>query len=233
MLEMKSIHVGYDGKSIVKNVSLSVERNEIVCLIGHNGAGKSTLLKSIFGLASTLEGEIFYDNEKINHLLPSELLERGVSFVPQGNRVFSDLTVLECLEVSGIPLSDKSMVEKRVDNVLSRFPKLKSRLHQRAETLSGGEKQMVALGSALMLSPQLLLLDEPSLGLSPDLVSETLKNIQRINADLETAVLIVEQKVREVLQIADRVYVLRNGQVTFDGPASDLMDESKLREVYL
>ena len=161
------------------------------------------------------------------------LLRAGAAYVPQGNRVFTDLSVRENLEMGGVTQRNKQQLNDGIQRAFTLFPDLKPRLRQRAGTLPGGEKQMLVLANALLLSPRLLLLDEPSLGLAPPLVSEALGRIQQIARDNEVAVLIVEQKVREVLKIAQRVYVLRNGGVSFEGPTDELKDEPKLREVYL
>jgi branched-chain amino acid transport system ATP-binding protein len=160
-------------------------------------------------------------------------LRSGVAYVPQGNRVFTDLTVRENLEIGGVTLSNKESVQAGIQRVFALFPLLEGKLKQRAGSLSGGEKQMLALSNALVLSPKLLLLDEPSLGLAPPLVSEALNRIQQISRDSGVTVLIVEQKVREVLKIAQRVVVLRTGRVSFDGLAKELRDDSKLRDVFL
>jgi branched-chain amino acid transport system ATP-binding protein len=224
---------GYGKKQVLNGVSLEVSSGEIVALIGHNGAGKSTLLKAVFGLIPIWQGRVHLDGRAWPKLVPRELLRAGVAYVPQGNRVFTDLTVRENLEMGGVTLPDKQRLMEGMERVFALFPGLRERLKQRAGTLSGGEKQMLALGNALILSPKLLLLDEPSLGLAPPLVSEALGRIQQISRDSGVTVLIVEQKVREVLKIARRVYVLRNGRVSFTGQADDLKDETKLREVYL
>jgi len=202
-------------------------------MIGHNGAGKSTLLKAIFGMLPIWQGRLRLDGKEIPRPVPRALLVNGVAYVPQGNRVFTDLTVRENLEMGGVTIPNKSRLRTSVDRVLSLFPALQSRLRQRAGTLSGGEKQMVALAMGLMTSPRLLLLDEPSLGLAPPLVALAMSHIQRVNRDSHVSVLIVEQKVREVLKIAHRVYVLRNGEVSFTGPSASLRDEARLREVFL
>jgi branched-chain amino acid transport system ATP-binding protein len=174
-----------------------------------------------------------FDGKQVPLPKPRELLRRGMAYVPQGNRVFTDLTMHENLETGGITLSGKQQRRAGMERVFTLFPVLKLRLKQRAGTLSGGEKQMLVLGNAVILSPKLLLLDEPSLGLAPPLVSEALGRIQQINRGSSVAVLIVEQKVREVLKIARRVYVLRTGRVSFTGPAEALHEGAKLKEVHL
>ena len=194
---------------------------------------KSTLLKAIFGLIRVWSGQVYLDGQAQAMLVPRELLRAGVAYVPQGNRVFADLTVYENLEMGGVTLPSKERLGEGMEPVFGLFPTLKDRLKQRAETLSGGEKQMVALANALILSPRVLLLDEPSLGLAPPLLSAALGQIQQISRESGMTVLIVEQKVREVLKIAQRVYVVRDGRVSFSGPAEALNDEAKLREVYL
>jgi ABC-type branched-subunit amino acid transport system ATPase component len=225
--------VGYGKRQVLKGVSIGVSPGEIVALIGHNGAGKSTLLKAIFGLIPIRQGHLMLDGQTLQFPNPRRLLHAGVAYVPQGNRVFTDLTVRENLEMGGVTLPSKTMINEGIERVFNLFPALKSRLRQRAGTLSGGEKQMLALGNALILSPRMLLLDEPSLGLAPQLVSSALKRIQEVNANANITVLIVEQKVREVLGIAHRAYVLRNGRISFSGSAETLNDETKLRDVYL
>jgi branched-chain amino acid transport system ATP-binding protein len=232
LLKVESLVTGYGKKQVLNGVSLNLAAGEIVALIGHNGAGKSTLLKAVFGLLSIWEGKVTLDGNALNSPNPRRLLRLGVSYIPQGNRVFTDLTVKENLEVAGITLRDKAQLKEGIERVLALFPALLHRLRQRAGTLSGGEKQMLALANGLVVSPRLLLADEPSLGLAPQLVSEALHHILDLNRNHKVTILIVEQKVREVLKIAHRVYVLRNGRISFDGPASAL-DDAKLREVYL
>lgn len=233
ILDVKHLVTGYGKREIVKGVCLDVASSEIVALIGHNGAGKTTLLKAIFGLIPIWNGQLFLYGNTIRSPNPLTMLARGVAYVPQGNRVFTELTVRENLEMGGVTLRSKGKLNEGIERAVGLFPALKPKLTQIAGTLSGGEKQMLALSNALVLSPHLLLLDEPSLGLAPGLVSQTLTRIKEISANSGTAVLIVEQKVREVLKIADRVCVLRNGRISFSGPSKDLMDELKLREVYL
>lgn len=232
LLRVDDLVAGYGNRQVLRRVTLHAARGEIVALIGHNGAGKSTLLKAVFGLLPLWQGQICLDGKSINPLNPRSLLRAGVAYVPQGNRVFADFTVKENLEVAGITLSNKVVLKQHIERVLSLFPQLVPRLHQRACTLSGGEKQMLAMSNALVVGPRLLLADEPSLGLAPPLVSEALSEFQKLSRDFGMTVVIVEQKVREVLKIANRVYVLRNGQVTFEGSTATLDDE-KLRNLYL
>jgi branched-chain amino acid transport system ATP-binding protein len=233
ILKVNELVTGYGKKQVVNGVTLEVASGEIVILIGHNGAGKSTLLKAIFGLLPVWEGQVLLDGEPLRSPNPRQLLCAGVAFVPQGNRVFTDLSVRENLEMGGVTLQNKASLNEGLERVFSLFPALRTRLRQRAGTLSGGEKQMLALASTLILSPRLLLLDEPSLGLAPPLVAEALGRIQQINHDSKISILIVEQKIREALKIAHRVYVLRNGLVSFSGATDALNDDARLREVYL
>lgn len=233
LLNVDALVTGYRKKQVLNGVTLDLASGEIVAIIGHNGAGKSTLLKAVFGLLPIWKGQVILDGVSLNSPSPRELLRSGVAYVPQGNRVFTDLTVGENLEMGGVTLPNKILLNEGVERVFTLFPSLKARLRQRAGTLSGGEKQMLALGNALVLSPRLLLLDEPSLGLAPPLATEALGRIQQISRDSGVSVLMVEQKVREALKIAQRVYVLRNGLVSFSGPADSLSDDKKLREVYL
>lgn len=233
VLEVRDLAAGYGKKQVLNGVAIDVAMGEIVALIGHNGAGKSTLLKAVFGLIPIWQGQVQLNGKPVAKAVSRNLLRAGIAYVPQGNRVFTDLTVQENLEMGGITLPNKQAVREGIQRVFGLFPALKDRLKQRAGALSGGEKQMLALGNALILSPRVLLLDEPSLGLAPPLVSEALARIHEIAQNNSVAVLIVEQKVREVLKIAHRVYVLRNGRVSYSGPAGDLQDDAKLREVYL
>lgn len=233
LLTASGLAVGYEQKQVLTDVDLFVDRGEIVAIIGHNGAGKSTLLKAVFGLLPLWGGTVSLDGARLTNPTPRELLRLGVAYAPQGNRVFTKLSVQEHFEIAGVTLAGRRTLKEQIENVLELFPALKPRMGQRAGTLSGGEKQMLALASALLVSPRLLLLDEPSLGLSPRLVVRSLETIKRISEEQDVACLIVEQKVREVLRIAHRTYVLRNGKVSFSGPAEDLSNDSKLREVYL
>lgn len=232
LLLVEDLVAGYGKKQVLDHVGVDVFPGEIVALIGHNGAGKSTLLKAVFGMLPIRSGRVLFEGIAPGRPRPLQLLRSGICYVPQGNRVFPDLTVQKNLEIGAVTLENGMRATEAVERVLALFPALKSRLRQRAGDLSGGEKQMLALGNALVLSPRLLLLDEPSLGLAPPLVSEALHCIGRLSRDWGVAAMIVEQKVREVLKIARRVCVLKNGRVSFSGPAEALSDEARLREVY-
>jgi branched-chain amino acid transport system ATP-binding protein len=231
VLSVEGLTSGYGKKIIVKDVSLKVGGGEIVAIIGHNGSGKSTLLRAVFGFLPILHGAVSIQGIP-RRLPPWEMLEHGVAYVPQGNRVFGDLTVKENLEVGRTTARLRGHRDEGLDRIFNSFPILESRQSQRARTLSGGEQQILALANVLLLSPRLLLIDEPSLGLAQSLVKDTLARIRDAAFTLGTSVLIVEQRVREVMQIADHVYVFRNGRVTFSGAVGTL-DEVTLKEVYL
>ncbi len=233
LLDIASIDAGYGAKHVLREVSVDVDRGEIVAIIGHNGAGKSTLLKATMGLIPIRGGRIEFDGTRIDGAHPRNLLRRGIAYVPQGNRVFQALTVWENLQVAAMAVKSPIPASSRANSALQEFPILADRLQQRAESLSGGERQMLALGMALVLSPRCLLLDEPSLGLAPQVVVAALSRIQDLSREEGVAVMIVEQKVREALRIANRVVVLRNGTVTFFGPAAELVDDDRLRAVYI
>lgn len=233
LLKAENIKTGYDKKLVVNDVSLTVATGEIVALIGHNGAGKSTLLKAIFGLLPLWNGRVSVNGSVFYSPNPRELLKLNVVYVPQGNRVFNDLTVYENLIIGSAAGLKRKLLNDRIELAFELFPLLKNRLHHPAASLSGGEKQMLCFANALILSPRLLLLDEPSLGLAPPLVSQTFLRIQKICQNADISCLMVEQKVREVLKIANRVYVLRQGRVSFEGNAGDISNDNKLREVYL
>jgi branched-chain amino acid transport system ATP-binding protein len=233
ILTVDELVAGYGRRQILNGINLVVNEGEIVAVIGHNGAGKSTLLKSIFGLLIPDSGAVALSGITKNWPTPRDLLCGGIAYVPQGNRVFGDLTVQENLTLGGTTLSDKNELRHGLEQTFELFPVLRGKLSQRASSLSGGEKQMLAFASALILHPRLLLLDEPSLGLGPKLVREAFATIKKLCTARQIAIVIVEQKVREVLGIADRVYVLRNGKISYSGKAHDLMDDAMLRKVFL
>lgn len=233
LFEVNGLKAGYNKKMVLNGISLQVGKGEIVALIGPNGAGKSTALKAIFGLLKVEKGEVIFKGCKIQNRKPTLNIKDGLSYVPQGSRVFTELSVLENLEMGGYTLSNKTDLKKQIEKVLNLFPVLRERRTQNAGKLSGGEKQMLAMGRAFMLNPELLLLDEPSLGLSPKLANKALNTIKDINSQLKTSILIVEQNVREVLEIADRVYILKLGQVCLHDTPQNLIRDNKIKEVYL
>jgi branched-chain amino acid transport system ATP-binding protein len=231
MLSVEGLVAGYGKRVVVKSATVYVGSGEVVALIGHNGSGKSTLLRTVFGFLPVLDGAVQIQGIA-NRVPPWKMLENGVAYVPQGGKVFADMTVAENLRIGAMAEVRPREWQENLDRIGRLFPTILRRLNQRARTLSGGEKQMLALANVLLLRPKLLLVDEPSLGLSPSLVRETLARIRDVATSFGTAVLIVEQRVSEVLRIADRVYVLRDGEVTFSGAAKTL-DDVTLREVYL
>lgn len=231
MLELKKIETGYGKKQVLFGLSMKVQEGKIVAIIGPNGAGKSTILKAVCGLIPTWKGEICFDNIRVNGSSPAKSVKRGITFCPQGNRVFDELSVVENLQVGGIHLRPKEL-QDGIDRVLQLFPVLKDRLRQSAGSLSGGEQQMLALGRSLVTKPKLLMLDEPSLGLSPNLVSTVFERVSQINQDMGIAILIVEQKVRQVLEFCHSVYGIKLGKVVFEGTPKNLAD-SKLEKIFL
>jgi len=233
MLDLKNIEAGYNKKPVLNNVSITLRKGEIVALIGPNGAGKSTVIKTVMGIVKARKGEINYNGNSINRNNPVGNIKQGIVYVPQGNTVFSDLTVLENLQMGGYILSDKSILEDRIREVFNLFPEIEERKHLDAGNLSGGEKQMLAIGRALMLKPELLLLDEPSLGLAPKSIKKAFEAIKVIRDKFNTTILIVEQKVKEVLEIANRVYVLRLGKVVLEDSAANLKDVSVIKKAFL
>jgi len=233
MLTIEQLDAGYNKKQVLFGLSLEVRQGEIVALIGPNGAGKSTVLKAVCGLIRAWNGQITFNGELTNDSTPAKNVTRGITFCPQGSRVFHELSVQENLQIGGFQLPSRDLAG-RIDEALGLFPTLRDRLKQQAGKLSGGEQQMLAMARALIPKPRLLMVDEPSLGLSPNLVRDVFETIVRINRETGVAVLIVEQKVREVLGVAQRVYSLKLGRVAFDGLASELRDNrDKLRELFL
>ena len=233
MLEINKLNTGYDKKQVVYDISLQVNEGEIVSLIGPNGAGKSTLLKAICGSISTWSGDIYFNKIRLNGNDPPDNLKLGISFCPQGNRVFDELSVKENLEIGGYILK-KDKAKKRIEEVLEIFPVLKERIKQDAGTLSGGEQQMLAVARALIPEPKLLMLDEPSLGLAPNLLNDIFSKFIELNKVLGVTILVVEQKVNKILSVSDRVYALKLGRVVYSGNSIDLKgDKEKLKEIFL
>jgi len=233
MLEIRNLETGYGKKQVLFGVSLEVRQGEIVALIGPNGAGKSTVLKATCGLIPAWKGDVLFGGVRTNGSTPAQNVTRGMTFCPQGNRVFDELTVKENLEIGGYQLPRKDL-KGRIEEVLGVFPVLRDRLKQEAGRLSGGEQQMLAVARALVPRPKLLMLDEPSLGLAPNLVKSVFEQVVRINREAGVTILIVEQKVRDVLAITRRVYSLKLGRIAFGGRSEDLRDDKdRLRKLFL
>lgn len=232
MLEVKGIDVYYGAIHALKGLSLRVEKGEIVTLIGANGAGKTTTLKTISGILRPSNGTVTYKGSDLTRILPEKIVGLGMSQVPEGRRVFSPMTVMENLEMGAFLRKDKAGVQTDVENVFHRFPRLKERRKQLAGTLSGGEQQMLAIGRALMARPELLLMDEPSMGLAPLLVKEIFQIIKDINSR-GTTILLVEQNAHMALSVADRAYVIETGEIVLQGSAEDLMKSEEVKKAYL
>ena len=233
ILTLTAADTGYGKKQVLFGVDLAAKAGKITALIGPNGAGKSTVLKVVHGLLPLWSGSAAFDGAPLNGYSPAQRVRHGITFCPQGNRVFGELTVRENLDLGGAHLPAKEVAD-RVADVLKFFPQLSPRLKQTAGTLSGGEQQMVAIARALVSKPKLLMLDEPSLGLSPNVLSDVFEKIVEVNRTQGVTILIVEQKVRRVLAIADHVYSLKLGKVAFSGPPADLTTNPEtLRKLFL
>ncbi|MGD0626955.1 MAG: ABC transporter ATP-binding protein [Thermodesulfobacteriota bacterium] len=232
MLSVHEISVGYKELLAIREVSFEVRKGEVVSLVGSNGAGKSTLIKTVAGLLHPKSGEIYFNKEPIHTTPPYEIVKKKISMIPEGRRLFGRLSVLDNLLLGAYPLDSKEESEETLENVFHLFPILRERKNQRAETLSGGEQQQLAIARGLMSRPSLLMLDEPSLGLMPKLVSEIFKIIVEISQNGVT-VLLVEQNVFEALQISNRAYVLQTGQIVLEGRGEDLLKSDLVRKAYL
>lgn len=232
LLEINNIHVYYGAIHALKGISLKVEEGQIVALIGANGAGKTTTLRTISGLLHPKEGTILYHGEPLHEMKAQSIVKAGISQVPEGRRIFSPLTVMENLELGAFLRNDKDGIRNDLETIFQSFPRLKERTFQQAGTLSGGEQQMLAMGRALMSRPKVLLLDEPSMGLSPIFVQEIFNIIKRIN-EQGTTVLLVEQNARMALSIADYAYVLETGTISLEGTGAELASSEEVQKAYL
>ncbi len=232
LLEVKDINVHYQKVQAVTDISIQIDEGQIVTLIGANGAGKSTTLRTISGLKRATSGGVWFDGERIDQLAPEKIVRMGIAHVPEGRQVFPDLSVIENLHSGAYLRKDREGIARDLEEVHEHFPILKERRNQKAKTLSGGEQQMVAIGRALMSNPRLILMDEPSLGLSPVLVQEVAKIIREINKK-GVPVILVEQNAELALNLASYGYVLETGRITIEGKAKDLHENEHVRRAYL
>lgn len=232
LLQVKDIHVHYGQVAALKGISIEIGESDFVTLIGSNGAGKSTTLRAISGLDHPSAGEIIFDGQHIEKLSADKIVKMGIAHVPEGRRVFKDLTVTENLRLGAFTRDDKDDIEKDLENVFERFSRLRERKDQSARTMSGGEQQMLAIGRALMSKPRLLLLDEPSLGLAPVIVQDIARILLEINKQ-GVSIILVEQNAELALELARHGYVLETGTIALDGEAKGLMDNEHVRKAYL
>ncbi len=232
MLEVNNLETGYSYLQVLWNVSLKVEQSEVVALIGPNGAGKTTILRSIMGIVKPWKGSVKFLGQDITGRQTHELAKMGLAFVTEDRNLFSGMTVMENLLMGGFTIRSKEKFNKTLDYVLSLFPRLEERKKQYAATMSGGERQMLAIARALMLSPKLLILDEPSMGLSPQNVDIVFDAILKLKSENVT-VMLVEQNVNRTLEIADRAYVLENGSIAMEGKGEDMLNDEHIKNMYL
>ena len=232
VLELRNVSTHYGLIAVLRDVNVEIRPGEIVCLLGGNASGKSTTLKTVLGMVTPSDGEVFFDGKPIGGLSTTEIVGRGVTMVPENRRLFTRMTVRENLELGSYLRTDKAKVKEDLDRVMELFPRIRERLAQKAGTLSGGEQQMVAMSRALMADPKVLLMDEPSMGLAPVLVDQVFQIIQDINK-LGTTIFVVEQNANMALSIADRGYVLQTGQIVLADTAAALLKNPQMREAYL
>lgn len=232
MLKIENLEVSYGMIKAIKGISFEVNQGEIIALIGANGAGKTTILHTLTGLIQAKNGKIMFNGQNLLKIPAHKIVGMGIAHVPEGRRIFGELTVYENLMMGAFTRKDKNEIKASFDMVYTRFPRLKERRNQIAGTLSGGEQQMLAMGRALMSKPEIILLDEPSMGLSPLYVSEIFNIIEEINKS-GTTVLLVEQNAKKALSIANRAYVLETGKMVLEGDAKDLMNNESIKKAYL
>lgn len=232
LLQLKNITASYGTKPILHDVSVEINEGEIIAVLGPNGSGKSTILKSMFGLTQVESGDVMYLGNKIRPVA-HELVKMGVAFVPQGRRVFTNLNVQENLEIGGFFLNDRKEVARRITEVYKLFPMLHEKRKEKSSSLSGGQQQILAIARGLMVEPKLLMLDEPTLGLSPKAVKEVFALIKKINDERKMAIVVVEHNLRSLLPITNRVYVVNHGQIAFHGNPETLEKENILEKVYM
>ena len=233
MLRLINVSTEYDQVPMLRDVSLSIENRKLICLLGSNGAGKSTTVKTIIGLVRPTHGEIHFEGKSIDHLKTNQIIELGISVVPEGRRLFPKMTVLENLRLGAFFVRDARDLQERLERIFELFPVLKTRIHQTSGTLSGGEQGMVAIGRGMMSRPKILLLDEPSLGLAPRLVEQFFNTIDRINKEENTTVLLIEQNAVKALSIAYHGYVLQKGKIIAEGTAQELLATDVIKKAYM
>jgi len=233
LIKIEGLTVNYGAIRAIDNASLGVMPGEILSVIGANGAGKSTLLKTITGIIKPVAGTITFDGSVIQGVRPDKIVKLGITMVPEGRRIFPDLTVKENLELGGYAISDHALKEELFNLIMTTFPRIKERLKQHAGTLSGGEQQMLAMGRALMGNPKLLLLDEPSMGLSPIITREIFSLIRLINKEKGISMILVEQNAHMALEHSERTYVFENGRITMQGPSKEIKCNTSIIEAYL
>ena len=231
-LEVNDLSVYYGMIQALKGISFKVEKGEIVALIGANGAGKTTTLHTLSGLISAKGGSIIYKDKDISKIPPHKLVSIGMAHIPEGRRIFSEMSVLENLKMGAYTRKDREEIEDSIEKIYKRFPRLEERKNQLAGTMSGGEQQMLAMGRALMSKPEIVLMDEPSMGLSPIFVNEIFDIIKQMRREGVT-VLLVEQNAKKALSVSDRAYVLENGKIVMQGNASEIMDDESIKKAYL
>jgi branched-chain amino acid transport system ATP-binding protein len=232
MLKIKDLHVNYGGIKALKGININVPDGKIITLIGGNGAGKSTTLRAAVGLVKLSGGSILYDNNDLTGIKTKDIVSKGLVLVPEGRKVFANLTIHENLVLGSYARKDKQEIERDREKVLMLFPRLKERLKQKAGTLSGGEQQMLAVGRAIMTKPKLLMMDEPSLGLAPLIVKNIFEIIQNINK-LGVTILLIEQNAKAALEIADYGYVMETGNIVMEGPGKELLNNEDVKKAYL
>ena len=233
MLNVDGINVGYGRTQILWDVSLKVEEGEMVALVGPNGAGKTTTLRAIMGILPLISGKIEFKDQRIDNIPTHEVVKKGIAVVPEGRRVFPWMSVMDNLDIGAYQIRDRNQVKESLDLVFDLFPRLKERAKQQANTLSGGEQQMLVIGRALMSQPEFLMLDEPSLGLQPTIVADVFDSLVRLNRDRGLTILLVEQNVRKSLEITSTAYVLEEGKIRMSGDSKELLASEDIQKSYL
>ncbi len=232
MLKLDHVSTEYDRVPMLRDVSLSIEKESLVCLLGSNGAGKSTTVKTIIGLVRPMQGNLYFEEKPIGHARTDQIIQMGIAVVPEGRRLFPKMTVLENLKLGAYFVKDRQDIAARLQRVFHLFPVLETRIVQTAGTLSGGEQSMLSIGRGIMARPKILLLDEPSLGLAPKLVQEFFVTISRIHREEKTSILLIEQNAAKALSVADRGYILQKGRIIAEGTAQELMSSDTVKRAY-